>query len=49
MKKQTLYVTPTIEAVDCMVEQGFAQSSSDPSLNKPGFDTQDPNDMGEWK
>ena len=26
MKKQTLYVTPTIEAVDCMVEQGFAQS-----------------------
>lgn len=27
MKKQELYVTPTIEIVDCMVEQGFTGSN----------------------
>ena len=36
MKKQELYVMPTIETIDCAVEQGFAASVQPGEENKAG-------------
>ena len=36
MKKQELYVMPTIETIDCAVEQGFAASDAFGENNQAG-------------
>ena len=47
MKKEVkkCYVAPTVESLELAVEQGFAGSKG---YDKPGFDDENPNDMGEW-